>query len=239
MVVEVLYMDFFSCCVLYITRFPDGQCREEQRGEENWSSFTLETREGTEEEAQRHELFTGRRTLWQIVPPQNGGRGGDRRETRGASQQSWFLFVASGFVASSTVLHLLALLPLSLPGLSGRSVGMWLALFTPGRADGLAFPETKESRQEEEIYESEFKESKTCCQITLNTSADTNVCRQEWEASLLNTCGEIPIHNKKKSMKKWNCHSVLQTKSPFFFKKKKTKTQRAFQKHQQLHAYCI
>lgn len=116
--VEVLYMDFFSCYAFYITRFPDGQCREKERGEENWSSFTLETREGTEEEARCNELFTGRR-MWQINPPQIGERGGDGRETREVSQQSWLLFVASGFVASSTVLHLLTLLSLSLPYLSG------------------------------------------------------------------------------------------------------------------------
>lgn len=78
---------FFSCYVFYITRFPDGQYREKERGEENWSSFTSETREGTEEEAQCHESFTGRSTLWQINPTQTGGRGGDRRESRGASQE--------------------------------------------------------------------------------------------------------------------------------------------------------
>lgn len=63
--------------------------------------------------------------MWRINLPQAGGGGGDGRESRGASQQSRFLFVAGGFVASSTVLHLLTLLPLSLPGLSGRSVGMY------------------------------------------------------------------------------------------------------------------
>lgn len=47
---------------------------------------------------------------------ETGGRAEERVKRR-------FLSVVSGFVASSTV-HLLALLPLSLPGLIGRSVGM-------------------------------------------------------------------------------------------------------------------
>lgn len=147
--VEVLEMDFFFHVMYFISQDSLMASAERKRGEENWSSFTLETREGTEEEAQCHESFTGRSTLWQINPPQTGGRGGDRRESRGASPQRG-LSVVSRFVASSTV-HLLALLPLSLPGLIGRSVGMWLALVTPGRADGFAFSETRETRQEEEI----------------------------------------------------------------------------------------
>lgn len=79
-------------------------------------------------------------------------------EAREVSQQSWFLFVASGFVASSTVLHLLTLLSLSLPDLSGRSVGMWLALVTPGGAGGFTFSETRKQDRRKRFQTQIWKE---------------------------------------------------------------------------------
>lgn len=120
-------MDFFLCYIFYITRFPDGQCREKERGVgggENWSSFTSESREGTEEEAQCHESFTGRSTLLADQSPSDWKKRRRREGERRSESTEELSLCGQWVLLLLQTVHLLALLPLSLPGLIGRSVGM-------------------------------------------------------------------------------------------------------------------
>lgn len=61
-------------------------------------------RKAGKEQRRRHSAMNrsqGGARCWQINPPQTGRRGGDGRESEGASQQRSCLSVVSGFVASS------------------------------------------------------------------------------------------------------------------------------------------
>lgn len=88
---------FFFDVIYFISQDSLMASAERKRGwggggrrEENWSSFTSESREGTEEEAQCHESFTGRSTLLADQSPlrleeeeETGGRA-EERVNRGA-----------------------------------------------------------------------------------------------------------------------------------------------------------
>lgn len=84
----------------------------------------------------------------------------------------------------------------------GRNV---LALFTAGRAVGFTFPETKETRQRKSIKSQTLRKlfAKAAARLhwtPLQTQMYADV--KEQDASLLNKCGEIPMHNKKKCTKR-------------------------------------
>lgn len=126
----------YCICILYcyFTRFPDGQCREKQKGggQRGLSNYTYSTSGGGEKRAQCLDLSIGRSTLCQINPGQigrkrrEGGResrgaeGGPARPPRlslcysvGWSSVGQLVCLLAGLLS---VRDLLVLLPSSLPG---------------------------------------------------------------------------------------------------------------------------
>lgn len=94
----------------------------------------------------REEHVVGRSIPLRLEEEEETGGRAEERVNRGAVSL-WSV----GLLLLQTV-HLLALLPMSLPGLIGRSVGMWLGLVTPGRADGFVFSEMGGERQRKKRF---------------------------------------------------------------------------------------